>query len=133
MFELMSEVLHRSRADGADRLLLIAIASFTNHRTGKCFPSIDALAALLRSDARNVRRGIARLKDLGDLVVLTGGGRGRANEYRVLPKGDAGASVSSEKGGAGARVSTNRKGALAPGFLRQKGGVQGPKPWQIWS
>jgi hypothetical protein len=105
----MHAALLHSRADGADRLLLIAIASFANSANGKCFPSIETLAALLRVDVRSVQRGIARLKGMGDLEVLDGGGRGRANNYRLTLNPDAGATLFGIK-----------TPESTPGFTRQK-------------
>lgn len=55
------------------------------HEDGLCWPGIPRLARRVNTSERNIQLLIRELKELGELLVDLGTGRGHTNEYRVLP------------------------------------------------
>lgn len=87
-----------------DRLLFVALASFAD-ATGRCWPSVDALAELtvapnVKNARRQVQRGLARLVDAGVLVVEAVSGGIGTNRYRLV-LGVVGESTTRGSGAAG--------------------------------
>lgn len=81
--QALAWVLQNSKAELADRLVLIAIA---NHCDAHwcCYPSVDMIAAEARVNRATVFRSVKELVRLGELEVSQGGrGRGQRNTYRV--------------------------------------------------
>ena len=79
---VMSAVWRDSRAKGSELLLLLAIADFADD-SGIAFPSVPTLAEKVRLSERSVHYLIKILQASGELVITAGGGRGRANTYRI--------------------------------------------------
>lgn len=73
--EAISAVLHHSHAIGSAKMVLIGIAWHTsdNPELG-CFPSQQTLANYANISARQVRRAINDLIDLGEIEVVKHGG-----------------------------------------------------------
>ncbi len=88
-FESLAVVMNHSRANGADRLVLIGIAS--HEGDGGAFPGIAKLARYAGIEERSVKRCLRRLEALGEVAtyVQAGGSSGvpdwrRPNRYVVL-------------------------------------------------
>lgn len=80
-------VLENSVSEGYDRLVLLAIANHCDARGFNAYPAIDRIAIEARMHRRTVFRSIQSLCELGELeVVSRGGGRSRANQYRLPMK-----------------------------------------------
>ncbi len=84
---VMSWAWRESRADGADLLVLLAIADQSNEDGGGAWPSVVGLATRARVSVRTVQRCLARLIELGELEVQYGAGHNGVNVYRVLMEG----------------------------------------------
>ena len=82
--KVMSWVWDHSRAKGAQRLVLLAVADHANDDGLDAFPSLARLARKTGMTERGVHKAIGALVALGELQVTAGGGRGRSNRYRVL-------------------------------------------------
>jgi hypothetical protein len=67
----------------SELLVLLALADWAND-DGYCWPTISALAAKSRLSERAVQQILGRLTATGRIERISGGGRGHANEYRVL-------------------------------------------------
>jgi hypothetical protein len=76
-------VLARSKSKGANRLVLIAIASRIGIRSGVCWPSLERIAADANVAVKTVLAAIAELVESGELVIRRGAGKNGANIYRV--------------------------------------------------
>lgn len=77
-------VLEESRAEGFDRLVLLAIANHVDGREWQAWPSVAQIAHEARVSRRTVFRCLLELKALGELEVTEGGhGRGQTNLYRI--------------------------------------------------
>jgi hypothetical protein len=72
----------RTQAHG-ELLVLLALADWASD-DGYCWPTIPALAAKARLSERAVQQILGRLIATGRIRRISGGGRGRANEYQVL-------------------------------------------------
>lgn len=69
---------------GNARLLVFALAGHAD-ADGRCYPSIKRLAAEVSTGERNIAILLGQLKARGLLVIeAAGGGRHRANHYRLL-------------------------------------------------
>ena len=87
--EVISAVLHNSKAKGTTKLVLIGIA---NHEgDGGSWPSIETLCKYANCGRTQVKKSIKELKDMGELEVLVQQGGNqytrddkRPNLYRVL-------------------------------------------------
>ncbi|MFE9959809.1 helix-turn-helix domain-containing protein [Micromonospora sp. NPDC005299] len=66
-----------------ERLVLVAIASFTNRETGEAFPSVATIADHAGVSPRTLHRVIARLVAVGRLVVRKVAGIA-SNVYRLV-------------------------------------------------
>lgn len=125
-------VWDRSKARGADRLVLLAIAEHADRGTGEnAWPAVETLAEMVGGvDVRNVKRAIRRLEDLGELrVELNKGGgpdwRGdrRPNRYTIL-LGHA-----PDRTQRATRARARRRGGAPTGTSRPKGnGVASAPP-----
>jgi helix-turn-helix protein len=92
----MRQVLERSRAEGTDLLVLLAIAKHAYPNGTGAHPGEATIARLAKKSDRTVRRSIDRLVELGELVVnYKAGPGGRTNTYTiVLPDPDIAMSTS---------------------------------------
>jgi hypothetical protein len=73
-------VLDHSKARGADRLVLVAIAERIGRRSGVCWPSQELIAKEAAISVRQVQRSLRALRDMGELDWER---RGRRNQYRI--------------------------------------------------
>lgn len=106
---VMSWVWDHSRAEGIDRLILLAIADCANDEGTEAWPSVPTLMRKARVTRRTVQRALASLIELGELDVDYNAGRGGSNKYRILMadprQNDARASVTPRQNDAPSRVS----------------------------
>ncbi|MFC0200154.1 helix-turn-helix domain-containing protein [Paracoccus rhizosphaerae] len=77
-------VLASAITDPTEFNVLIALASHAD-RFWSCYPSIARICQLSRFKERAVQNAIKRLQARGALVVRTGGGRGGASYYTIIP------------------------------------------------
>jgi hypothetical protein len=84
----MTDVWSYSKAAGTDLLVLLALADMAND-DGECWPSMTTIAKRSRLAERNARLRIRALEEIGEVLVIYGGGvsssKGgvRSNRYRV--------------------------------------------------
>lgn len=76
-------VLENSEAEGYDRLVLLAIANHADARGMNAYPSIPLIAREARVHRSTVFRSLARLENLGEVVVVRDRAKRRCNEYIV--------------------------------------------------
>lgn len=77
-------VLNSSIADPTEAAVMIALAHHADQYFS-CYPSIARICQLARYKERAVQNAIRRLQDRGALLVKTGGGRGGASVYTIVP------------------------------------------------
>jgi len=71
------------RLRGNDMLLLLALADYANDH-GECWPSVRTLAARMGLCERTIYKLISRAVRAGYITVVSGGGKGRSNRYRLM-------------------------------------------------
>jgi hypothetical protein len=81
---VMGYVWDFSEAHGLTRLVMLALADHADHE-GECWPSVETIARKCRVGRRTVQRALDEAERAGELVRVSGGGRGQPNRYRVLP------------------------------------------------
>jgi hypothetical protein len=87
--KMMTVCWDHSNARGTDLLVLLALADIADDN-GECWPSIAHLARKVRLDTRTTQRRIRSLEDLGEVVVIRGGGRSssaggvKSNRYKIV-------------------------------------------------
>jgi hypothetical protein len=87
--KVMASVWEHSQASGTDLLVLLALADNAND-SGECWPSIGYIARKCRVDKSTIRRRITSLEELGEVIVIRGGGKAstpggtRSNKYRIV-------------------------------------------------
>lgn len=86
--ELVSRVLHHSRAKGHSKVVLIGLAWHTDDQSKGCWPTRELLAIYANISPRQVTRCILELQDLGEIQVVKNGAwmRGSAsmnNLYQI--------------------------------------------------
>lgn len=69
-----------SITEPAERHLMLVLANCHNPKMG-CFPSIDTLAQLTGYTERYVYKALRNLTKSGHLSKISGGGRGKPNQY----------------------------------------------------
>lgn len=84
---VMTQVWDRSRMKGSALLLQLALADFARDDGGGAYPSLSTLSQKVRMGERQAQRLIRLLVSAREVAVVTGGGRGRANNYAVMPGG----------------------------------------------
>lgn len=108
-----SKVWEWSKAQGTDRLVMLALADFCDD-CDECFPGIARIAKKCAVSERTVQRSFRSLEDLGELMILEKMGMktngGATNRFRLVLKGGDKQGQPSTKGGdkQGAKVVTNR-------------------------
>lgn len=80
----MSWVWESSRAEGIDRLVLLAVADHASDDGRNAYPSVRRLAEKTKVSTRTVQRALASLVRLGELRVKANAGQGGANVYTVV-------------------------------------------------
>lgn len=83
-YKHVDSVLASAITDPTEIAVLIALASHAD-KQWSCYPSIARICRLSRYKERAVQSAIKRLKARGVLVVRTGGGRGGASHYTIIP------------------------------------------------
>ena len=84
----MTGVWSYSKAQGTDLLVLLALADIANDE-GECWPSISYISKKCRIGSRTAQRHIRNLAEIGEVVVIFGGGKAskaggvRSNHYRI--------------------------------------------------
>jgi len=117
--EVVRSVLKNSQMAGGCRLLMLVIAEHADP-SGRAWPSLDLLAEETRLTVRHVRRLLRECEQAGELATIQGGGRRRANHYRVFPNGDGNPDICD-------RVYTRETRTQAPGYTREKPGHPRPE------
>jgi len=82
-------VREKSRAQGASRAVMFALASAAHDESKTCLVSCATLARWAGVDVRSVKRGIAHLEALGELRITRS--TGRTNGYLLLLPAESGA------------------------------------------
>lgn len=80
----MTWVWEQSKAEGLDRLVLLAIADNANDQGGNAYPSVQTLRLKAKISERTVQRAVRRLVELGELRVRAGAGQNGVNVYTVV-------------------------------------------------
>jgi hypothetical protein len=75
----------KSESRNGARLVMLALADRADAE-GLAWPSIDDICERARLSPRAVQKGIAKLVEIGELEVESGGGRRVRNRYRITPK-----------------------------------------------
>jgi hypothetical protein len=129
-YQAVEAVMQRSQTVGTERLVLMVIATHADAETLTAYLGETTLCREANVKERNLRYTLAKLKASGELECVVGGGRGRANLYRLtLPQSDKGAEdcpvsnnqMEQEKGQHSAPLSDQRGQSVA-GFRVLKGG-----------
>lgn len=88
---VMTWVFDHSRAEGSDRLVLLAIADRANDEGGDAWPSLAWIAQKANLSERTVRRCLRSLEENGEIETLVQAGGNkftrhdrRPNAYRVV-------------------------------------------------
>lgn len=79
----MSWVWEHSRAEGTDRLVLLAIADCASDDGGNAWPSVETIADKAKVSERTVQRSVKALRLLGEIDVTPNAGKRGANLYTV--------------------------------------------------
>jgi Helix-turn-helix domain len=82
--QAIAYVFDHSRAEGVDRLVLLALANHANAETGECHPGYRRIADEANCSTATVGRAVARLAELGELLIERRG-IGRATTRYRLP------------------------------------------------
>lgn len=120
----MAWVWEHSKAIGADRLVLLAIADNANDAGRDAYPSVATIAKKAKMDKRTVQRSIRALVALGELELHLNSGPCGTNRYRVLMA----------EGRQDATPAPRPPGTTPPGPdaapASDHGGISSPKGWQ---
>lgn len=84
--KIMGQVFYLSGLSPAEKLTFLALADHADDE-GVCWPSIDTIALKCCQSARNVRRTIRNLEELGQIVTKPSTGR-KTNRYILTPNPD---------------------------------------------
>src|SRR5690349_6494385 len=81
-FAALRHVWDSSRQTGAAFTVLLALADYADE-TGVAWPSVESLARKARLSERTTHYALAQLHRSGEIVIETGRGRNRPNQYRL--------------------------------------------------
>jgi hypothetical protein len=118
----MTRAWDYSKASGNELLVLLALADIADDN-GECWPSIAHLAKKCRVSSRTVQRSIRALEELGEVVVILGGGKAstaggtRSNRYRIIvhmPVENEGDILTGSDAGDGGGVTRVPGGGVSP-------------------
>lgn len=100
-YELVDDVIKEGPPRTEERFVLAVLASFVNAKSGRCDPSVAAIAERACMTERGARGVIRRLEASGWLSVETGGGRAGCSTYRINTERASGFSaINPERGSA---------------------------------
>jgi hypothetical protein len=68
--------------NGTEKRIAVAVLDHFNRKTGRCDPSYETLAKLLRVHPRTIGRGVTKVVKVGFLKKVRHGGNNRCNSYR---------------------------------------------------
>lgn len=119
-YELVDRVLKHGPVNPGEKLVLIAVASFENVRTGICNPSVLGVAARASMTERGVRAILRRLEAAGWLASAVGGGRAGRSSYRINTEGRSGFPDENTEHGSGFKDENTERHAAKPGTSRHK-------------
>lgn len=80
--EVVGLVFRYSQADANTMIVLVAVAEQANVE-GWAWPAVATLAEMCRRSVRHVQYALTSLRDLGELRIVSRGGRSHTNFYRV--------------------------------------------------
>jgi AraC-like DNA-binding protein len=84
LMECVADLIASGVALGnGEKLVLFGLARFAGNDGSDCFPSLETIATVAGMDRRTVMRCLDSLVGSGRVSVEHGGGRGRANRYRL--------------------------------------------------
>jgi hypothetical protein len=75
----------KSESRNGARLVMLALADRADDK-GFAWPSIEDICERAQLSPRAVQKGIAKLVEIGELEVESGGGRRVRNRYQIVPK-----------------------------------------------
>lgn len=75
----------KSESRNGARLVMLALADRADDK-GFAWPSIEDICERAKLSERAVQKGIAKLVEIGELQVESGGGRRVRNRYQIVPK-----------------------------------------------
>jgi hypothetical protein len=122
---VMSWVWEHSRAEGTDRLVLLAIADSATDDGGNAWPSTATLAKKAGVDPRTVQRAVRRLIADGELTMRPNAGKNGVNVYRVTMTPRQSATPAQSHPGA-----KSPRQPAAPAESRSTPGTESPTPRQ---
>lgn len=80
---LQQQAFRHSRSDGTTLLILLALASFVEHKTNTAFPSYTQLAKKARVSRRTAIRAIKKLVAFGEVTIIHSEVYGFRNMYQI--------------------------------------------------
>lgn len=97
--EVSKMVWANSKQTGGLKLTLLALADYCRPENGlKCWPSIPTIAEMVGTNERQIKRNLAKLEELGELIILRNVGRSNTNLYDLSPlKGVTDDTISEEE------------------------------------
>ena len=78
--KIMTAVWESSKASGSNLLLLLSLADHAGE-DGACWPSVGRLAQRARLSVRQAQRGLQALANIGEIMIVGGGGRKKTNMF----------------------------------------------------
>lgn len=81
--QAMAWVLQHSKAEGSERLVLLAIANHADGAGQVAWPRVELLAEEAKVSRRTVFRALESLVLLGEIEIQSGRGRGMTNTYTL--------------------------------------------------
>ena len=81
--DAIRDVMKRSHTSGAVRLVLIAIASHADHKTGESYASRRTLALEANVSSSTVHLALGELLAAGEIEILVNGSGRKATTYRI--------------------------------------------------
>lgn len=82
-------VWNHSKAQGIDRLVLLALADHAHPDGSHAYPSVATLAEMTTVSERTVQRSLRHLTDLGEITVVTHARHHATTEYKIHVWGDS--------------------------------------------
>lgn len=83
----------------ADLGVYVALRSFLNRKTRKCYPSKERLAGIFEKSDDAINKNLKNLREAGLIDWISGSSMGRANEYTFIDAPSIIREVDRKKGG----------------------------------